>query len=273
MPSNSGSQDFTLRHRITAAVSRRLQGIVYTSKGGLTKGLRRKGGLGFLPGVAHPDTAEIRFLQTLNFNGKVVYDIGGFQGIMTLFFAKTARQVITFEANPVNVVRIYENAALNQFKNVFVLNVAVGNRDGTLSLLVDPLMTGAASGDPEIAGQIRADVKNAAEFTVILTSVDAVVQRFQIPAPDFVKIDIEGMELDALQGMAGLIDSKKPDLYLELHGATEQDKRANATDVIEFIRGKRYKVFDVEQNRDITGDVPTGHESHIYCTPLTNRHR
>jgi FkbM family methyltransferase len=267
MHRSSDSPDFTLRHRVAAAISRRLQWVAYTSKGGLTKGLRRKGGLGFLPGAAHPDTAEIRFLQTLDFKGKVVYDIGGFQGIMTLFFARTAQRVVVFEANPVNVVRIYENAGLNQFKNVFVLNIAVGNRDGTLRLFLDPSMTGAASGDPEISAQIRAEVKGATEFTVILTSVDAVIRRFQIPEPDVVKIDIEGMELDALQGMAGLIASRKPDLYLELHGTTEQDKRANATDVIEFIRGHHYKIFDVEQNRDITCEVPTGRESHIYCTP------
>jgi FkbM family methyltransferase len=266
MSKRSGSSDFTLRHRLTAAVSRRLQGIVYTSRGGLTRGLRRKGGLGFLPGAAHPDTAETRFLQTLNFTGKVVYDIGGFQGLMTLFFAKTARQVLTFEANPVNVVRIYENAGLNRFKNVFVLNVAVGSQDGILRLRLDPLMTGAASGDPEISQQILGEVKHATEFSVILTSIDAAIRRFQIPAPAFVKIDIEGMELDALQGMTALIASTKPALYLELHGTTEQDKRANATDVIGFVRGHHYKIFDVEQNRDITNDVPTGRESHIYCT-------
>ena len=66
--------------------------------------------------------------------------------------------------------------------------------------------------------------------------------------------------------MTALIASTKPALYLELHGTTEQDKRANATDVIGFVRGHHYKIFDVEQNRDITNDVPTGRESHIYCT-------
>ncbi len=259
------SQNFSWRHRLTAALSRRLQGIVYTSKGGLTKGLRRRGGVGFLPAAAHPDTAETRFLQSLNFNGKIVYDIGGFQGLMSIFFAKTAKQVVTFEANPVNVVRIYDNARLNGFKNIFVVSAAVGNRDGMLRLWLDPLMAGAASGDPEISEQIRTQVKGAADFNVILTSIDAAMLRFGLPEPEFVKIDIEGMELDALQGMKDLIASRSPELYLELHGTVESDKRANATDVIDFIRSRGYNVFDVEQNRDITADVSTGRESHIYC--------
>jgi FkbM family methyltransferase len=262
------SQDFTIRHRLTSAVSGWFQGVVYTSNGGLTKGLRRKGGLGFLPEIAHPETAETRFLRTIEFTGKTVFDIGGFQGIMTLFFAKTARHVVTFEPIPSNVVRIYENADLNKFVNIFVLNIAVGNHDGTLRLLTNPEMMGGASGDPEISSQIRGNIRDATEFSVILSSIDAVLQRFELSEPDFIKIDIEGMELDALQGMRRLISTKKPDLYLELHGTTMEDKLANATDVIQFIRNCGYGIFDVERNRDITGEVPTGHESHIFCSHL-----
>jgi FkbM family methyltransferase len=260
-----GFHDLTFSERIAAGLSKRLQGIIYTSRGGLAKGLRRKGGLGFLPGIAHPETAETRFLQTLNFDGKTVYDIGGFQGIMTLFFAKTAAQVITFEANPANAARINENAQLNGFANVRVLNLAVGDREGLLSLCVDPSMTGTATGDPEIFEQIRHTVKGAQEFTVALTSIDSAIRRFELREPDFVKIDIEGMELDALQGMVSLIASRKPQLYLELHGTTEEDKRANAAGVIDFVRTQGYSVLDVEQDRDITTTVPTGRESHIYA--------
>jgi FkbM family methyltransferase len=262
---SSRSHDFTLRHRIASAVSRRLQGVVYTSKGGITKGLRRKGGLGFFPGAVHQETAEVRFLQALNFAGKVVFDLGGYQGLLTIFFAKAARQVITFEANPANVVRIYENAGLNSFTNVFVRNVAVGNHDGILKLRFDPSMSGAASGDPEIFDQIGSSAHDVREFSVVLTTIDADIRRFHLPEPDFVKIDIEGMELDALEGMVALLASRKPDLYLELHGTTPGDKLANATNVIEFIRQRGYGIFDVEQNRDVTQDVPTGRESHIYC--------
>jgi len=126
-------------------------------------------------------------------------------------------------------------------------------------------MIGAASGDPEISEQTRAEVKDAIELPAILTSIDAGIAWFSLPEPEFVKIDIEGMELDALQGMTNLTASRKPELYLELHGTFEEDKRANATDVIEFIRTRGYRIFDVEQNRDIPADLPTGRESHIYC--------
>ncbi|MGQ0539513.1 MAG: hypothetical protein ACT4R6_11230, partial [Gemmatimonadaceae bacterium] len=40
---------FTLKHRAVAAVSRLFDGMTYTARHGLISGMRRKGGLGWLP--------------------------------------------------------------------------------------------------------------------------------------------------------------------------------------------------------------------------------
>ena len=86
--------------------------------------------------------------------------------------------------------------------------------------------------------------------------------------PQFIKIDIEGMELHALQGMSQILKSKRPDLYLELHGTTIEDKRANAVAVISFLVERGYDIYAIEQRRTITSEKPTGRESHIYCRHL-----
>jgi hypothetical protein len=132
-PDNYCRSEFTVRHRIVSFISRRLQWVTYRSRQGLTKGLKRKGGLGFLP-FGSVETAEIRFLQRFDFTGKVVYDLGSFQGLMTIFFAKTAKRVFSYEANPLNVSRIQENALLNGFDNVIIRNVAIGSADGLTTL-------------------------------------------------------------------------------------------------------------------------------------------
>src|ERR1700682_6385710 len=95
--------------------------VTYTIRHGLATGMRRKGGLGFLP-VALRETAEERFLSSLNLAGKTVYDIGGFEGVLTLFFARKANSVITFEPNPRNYQRCADNVRLNALTNVRVLN-------------------------------------------------------------------------------------------------------------------------------------------------------
>lgn len=265
MPASFGDDRTGFAHRLTAFLSQRLQFITYTSRSGVTKGLKRKGGLGFLPSRL-TETDEVRFLRTLDFTGKVVYDIGGYQGLMTIFFAKTARRVITYEANPKNVLRIEENAELNGFQNVFVRSVAIGDRDGQLQLQADPLLPGTASGDPAIAEFLAGEAKQMRAFSTVVTSIDAEVERFGLPEPDFVKIDIEGMELAALRGMEKVLAAKRPELYVELHGTTPEHKRQSSRSVIGFAREHGYRVLDVERNADVTGEEPTGRESHIYCT-------
>jgi len=65
---------------LVAFVSQRLFGnYTYTIRHGLASGMRRKGGLGFLP-VNSGETAETEFLRKLPLAGKVVYDVGAFEG-------------------------------------------------------------------------------------------------------------------------------------------------------------------------------------------------
>src|SRR5829696_4306460 len=91
---------YSLRHRVIATLSQRLDGITYTQRHGLIRGMRRQGGLGFLPAVlagGDHETAEHRFLRQLDLRDKVVYEIGAFQGILTLFFSSRAKEVIAYE--------------------------------------------------------------------------------------------------------------------------------------------------------------------------------
>jgi FkbM family methyltransferase len=257
--------NFSLRHKVIATLSRYAQHNVYISRSGLTKGLKRKGGLGFIA-LKAADTAEVKFLRSLDLAGKVVYDVGGFHGLMTIFFAKTARQVIAYEANPENIPRIYDNVKVNNFKNVLVRNVAVSASDGISTLFFDPLMSGAASGDPEIKASLSESTEDLSSFSAATTSLDEEIKRFGLESPDFVKIDIEGMELQALQGMQEILRTRKPDLYIELHGTTPEDKRANAEAVIGLLLGHGYQILNVETNQAITSDKPRGGESHIYCS-------
>lgn len=258
------ANNLTPRCWLIAMLSRRIPAYVYTSRSGLTKGLKRKGGLGFLSSRS-AETEEVKFLREFDFSGKVVYDLGGFHGLMTIFFAKTARQVITYEANPENIMRIYDNVKVNRFDNVLVRNVAVSAEDGVLKLLFDPLLSGAATGDPVICASVMRESSHVQAFSVAMTSLDDDIRRLRLPPPDFIKIDIEGMELKALQGMCETLRTKRPDLYIELHGTTLENKQENAILVMSLLVQFDYEIVNVETRQTITSGKLTGCESHIYC--------
>ena len=241
---------------------------VYTQRYGPAKGLKRRGGLGFLPQLGAPPPEE-RFLQTLDLAGKTVYDVGAYEGVFTLFFASRVGpggRLITFEPNPRSCARTMENVRLNGFTNVSVRQLGLG-ATAMRAMLVFPTDE-AARGSlvDNIQDQIRHE-KSVAAVEVEIDSLDHQIAT-GLPEPDFVKIDVEGLERDVLQGMRDTIIRRRPALYIEIHGATPDLKLANVTSVIEFLWAHGYRVFHVESGRVIetAHDIPTAIEGHLYCT-------
>ena len=263
---------YTLRHRVIASLSQRLDGIIYTQRHGLIRGMKRRGGLGFLPALlagGSTETAEHRFLRELDLRDKVVYEIGAFQGILTLFFSTRAKEVIAYEPNPPSYQRVLQNLRLNARPNVRVRNLAVGDLAGSLTLLSDPLMPGGTSGDPTVAGQIK-DSSAVTSVTVPVVTLDHDIASAGLPPPDLIKIDIEGMELPALRGMANLLRERHPELYMEMHGADVEQKNANVRNIVEFVTHLGYTyILHVESGERITAANATrAREGHLYVRPF-----
>lgn len=263
---------FTLKHRAVAFASTRLfNNFTYTIRHGLAAGMRRKGGLGFLP-FKSDESEESRFLSELRLHGKTVYDIGGFEGVLTLFFASKAGAVITYEPNPRNYQRCLDNVKLNSLTNVRVLNRGLSDGRGVMELVFDPLMPGAGSGNENVAHQITGSIAGARTIEVPVSTLDEDVNELQLPAPHLIKIDIEGMEAVALRGMKNTLERHRPDLFIELHGAERDDKIRIAVATMEYLMAAGYRIYDVENRADVTAPVFTGlPPSHIYCTKEGSR--
>lgn len=257
---------FSRKDQLIALLSRRCDKLVYTSRHGLIRGMRRRGGLGFLPAfLASAETPEARFLRSLPLQGKVVYDVGAFVGLLTLFFARQAKQVIAYEPNPPSYARASENVALNGLSNVQLRNLAVGSEAAVLTLAYDPLMPGAASGADAVRTQIQETAASTLSASVRVVRLDDDARDAGLPAPDLMKIDVEGMELAVLQGAAGLLKAH-PALYIELHGSDAENKRANARAVIDFLRAHGYRKFlDVEAGALVSPEQ-VDRPSHLYVT-------
>jgi FkbM family methyltransferase len=263
---------FSLQDRIITFVSEKLfEGRTYTVRHGLIKGMKRKGGLGFLPAAfsrSARNEIEEKFLRNLDLSGKVVYDIGAFQGIMTLFFARKAKAVVTYEPHPANYQRVVENVELNALRNVTIFNRALGDQESTLTLVYDPRMPGAATADPAIVGQIRGTISEAAAVQVPVVWLDDDLARHNLPRPDLVKIDVEGMELAVLRGMQKTLGASHPALYLEMHGATQEEKSRKALAILQFLSAAGYRrILHIETRTVVTAsNSAVANEGHIYCT-------
>ena len=256
---------YSVRHRVIASLSALFRNTTYTVRHGPLRGLKRRGGLGFLPAWipgANVQTAETAFFASLQLDGLTVYDIGGFEGLTALHFARKAARVIVYEPSPGNRANMEANLALNAVQNVTVRPVGVGSEPGRITLIADPLMPGGASGDSAISGQIRTGGTSVRTEVVPVVRLDDDIRGEGLPVPDFIKIDVEGMELAVIQGAAQTLRGHHPALYIELHGATPDEKTQNARAVVAALAGLGYgNIRHVETGA--TTDIPG--EGHLYC--------
>lgn len=237
-----------------------LKNQVYVARSGLVAGLKRRGGFGFIPRKTL--SREHLFLKSLDFTGKTVYDIGGHIGFMTLFFARQVGEtgrVVTFEPNPQNYQAILDHIQLNDFKNVQVIQIGLGRRQETLQFVV---AGASAQGSVEASRQKQLlKQKGAKAFQIEIDTLDNQMALNNLPKPDFVKIDVEGLELDVLSGMAQTISQYRPEMHIELHGVQEEV-------VVKLLLAQGYNVDQIEEGINLTLQNLDRVRGHLYVHSL-----
>jgi FkbM family methyltransferase len=141
-----------------------------------------------------------------------------------LLFAKAigkTGKVIAFEPLPVNLERLKINIHLNHLEEqIKAVQAAVVGTPTSV-----PFFVHASHGMGKAAGSAGRKENYLEEILVPGTSLDHFVFEQGNPAPDVIKIDIEGGEILALPGMKRLLKETRPLIFLELHG----EQAAHAT--------------------------------------------
>jgi len=230
---------------------------VYTIRAGVAKGLKRRGGFGFIPRRMSNEEA---FLTSLDFRGKTVFDVGAYQGIYTMFFARAVGpkgRVVAFEPNPANYAAIMDNVELNGFTRVTVKAMALADRKGKADLLF-PVREPARGSLRSDYQSSLADRFEARKVKVVLDTLDD--QLAELPTPDFVKIDVEGAELEVLHGMPTLLADHRPSLFIEVHSGVDVRR------LVRLLADSGYEMRDVDREMPITPDNAAVFENgHLYC--------
>lgn len=165
---------------------------------------------------------EEKLLDQLSLAGKVVYDVGAFNGAYSLFFSRrVGRQgrVVAFEPHAAGFRLLVSNLGRNQVHNVLPLQVGLGEQRETGTMYMLPGMPTTAS----LAPEARTPLRRAAGSARVET-LDALVAAVPLPAPHFIKVDVEGYELEVLHGARLTLAAHRPDLLIEVHGAGTRHK-------------------------------------------------
>jgi FkbM family methyltransferase len=163
----------------------------------------------FAYGVYEPDTlrAVLRYLPPSG----IFVDVGANVGALALPVAacRPDAQVICIEADPEIVCLLRRNATENGRTNIRIVQCFAGSTDAApVSFYRAPKAKfGMGSSGPQFC---------ADSITLIQRSIDAVLDELAIDEIDVVKLDIEGAELGALQGLSQRLTSPRaPALVFE----------------------------------------------------------
>jgi len=143
-----------------------------------------------------------------------IWDVGANVGYCTLPFAKSFKQVVAFEPFEGNYNILTENINLNKASNVILSKYALGIKNGYTKLFVDREAKKTNKADPFAAFRRGG---NTMEIKIKVIKGDDAITKLGYPKPDGIKMDIEGAEIEAIEGMKKLLSNNKPDLFVEIH--------------------------------------------------------
>jgi len=178
--------------------------------------------------------------------GWIMLDIGAHIGIYSIRASKLIGRrglIYAFEPNPLAYYWLKNNILLNKAKNIIALPIALGNRNKLIRLHV--VLTGNTGASSIIYEHIVKCQRKGMRIGEIITitipmyTLDFLVEKLNFPKHyDLVKIDVEGAELEVLEGMRGLMESHKiKRLVIEIHTDVIAEDR-----VLRILREHRYKL-------------------------------
>jgi FkbM family methyltransferase len=157
------------------------------------------------------EDAECRLLAGLTNRDSTAIDVGANVGIhaIPMAMASPFGRVLAIEPAPSNAQRLRLNVEANSIKNIDVLEVAVGDEVGvvTLHLADDPAY---ASTNGVMEGH-----REVGQLAVEQTTLDLIWEMSGHPHVAVVKIDVEGGELSVLNGARALLAAEHPEILVE----------------------------------------------------------
>lgn len=150
--------------------------------------------------------------------GTVFYDVGAHIGSYALPAARAGAQVIAFEPDPENASRLRAHVHRNQLQDgIQVVQAAVWSRhQGNISF-----RRGLPRSQGGVSWQDHHPILASGEvIEVQVCSLDDFV-RSGAPAPNIIKIDVEGAESEVLKGASDVLLTHRPALIVEVHTASE----------------------------------------------------
>lgn len=194
------------------------------------------------------DEPGINFLRNSLKEGDVFIDIGANIGTYTLVASKSVGhtgRVYAFE--PVKAIfrRLIENIEMNDLQNIFPIRKAVYNDEGIVDIFV------SGNDNLGMSGIFHHDNESGTIEKAEAVNMDAFVEQEGLSRISLIKVDIEGAEFYALQGMVEVLKRFKPLVLLELSEEVLSHTPFSSTLIIQFLEKLDYSPRAIDRGGNL----------------------
>jgi FkbM family methyltransferase len=207
----------------------------------------------YIPINGHPGVSSLEYFRHfVPEKGKIVFDVGGELGFETRQFSMMVGdggKVFTFECFPEHISRLKELS--KSYPNIHLVEKACWNKSQKLKFYKGhtPGSNTALTGIKGLAGQPLANEESEA-FMVDAETLDEMWNSLTREAPvDFLKMDIEGAEIEALNGASNLLQKTNKVVVAAYH---ERDGVKTAEEVSQILAKSGFTVR-VDENYHVYG--------------------
>lgn len=188
-----------------------------------------------IPSMRHLDMPKrLRQLKRLGINPKVIYDVGAAQGEWTRLAASIwpEARIIGFEPNRANVSHLDQTRRdVPQFE---YLQCFLGTKQQVVQYDYQGNQTSLYD------SRAHQEPKETAEMFVL----DDLIAQKRVPLPNFIKMDVQGYELEVLRGGLNALETSEA-VLLEVNFYRVHPEMPTVDEVIEFMKAHRFSWFDV----------------------------
>jgi FkbM family methyltransferase len=173
--------------------------------------------------------------------GMSVLDVGAHIGLMAVVFGKKVGDkgnVYAFEPTPTTIKILQETIKLNKINNISAVPVALADKKSKLTFYISE---NAADNSNSLVNNHRTDRKEET-IEVEVNTIDDFAAERNIPKIDFIKVDVEGAELQLLKGAVNTIKKDKPKMILSVHPGPIQNFGDSTKDIWNLLHDAGYKI-------------------------------
>jgi FkbM family methyltransferase len=197
--------------------------------------------LGLEPWLGIYEQQEMGRLKEFVKKGDVFYDLGAHEGMFTLYGSKlvgATGQLFSFEPIEQNLGYLKRHILMNNCQNVKVFQFVVLDKPDTVKLKLGVTFA-------------EGHVSNDGTISIQATSIDDLVYNKNLPAPDVLKIDVQGAEALVLEGMKKTIANHKVKMLIACHSQGVNKPGWTTKACLEILKNLGCKVIPVD-NKELT---------------------